>query len=136
MSATAARNHASTTARTDAKAARLQARRIADPWFRCQALAWAARYSEDADFDATASEAVKAAFEDEDPFRTVGASAWPVRAMVERKRYSLAAKTVGRALPVAARIEHPVSRGHALFLLWEAAYPMKGSAAAKPVKDL
>jgi len=131
MSATTARDRAVTTARTDARAARVQARRIADPWFRCQALAWAARAAADADFDAVAEEAARAAQESEDPYRRVGACAWPVRAMVERGRDRLAARTVAAALADAVHIPHPVRRGDALFLLWQAAVDLK--TASEPV---
>jgi hypothetical protein len=128
MSATAARDAAATTARTDARTARQQARRIADPWFRCQALAWAARYAAEPEFDAIAAEALKAASDSDDPYRVVAASAWPVRAMVERGRSGAATKAVAALLPVAARIEHPVSRGYALHVLWEAVYAVKPAA--------
>jgi hypothetical protein len=70
---------------------------------------------------------VKAAAGAPDPYLTVGASAWPVRALIERGEPAPDA-AVRRLLAVAESIDHPVRRLSALDLLFHAVYPIGGRA--------
>ena len=105
------------------------ARRVADPWFRCQALAKVAWEAEDeAAFGRIISEAADTAIDGANGYKQVAVLAWPLRAMIERGRRAQATATTAQALPVSLRIANPVSRADALFLLWQAAYPLGGEA--------
>jgi hypothetical protein len=97
------------------------ARKVREPWFRCQELACVARYAPDGDVVRVAEEAVRAAMEGKDAYQRVAVCAWPLRALAERKRIAKANRLVGRILPIAEDIDHPVSRLDALLLLWQAA---------------
>ena len=99
------------------------ARRIADPWYRTQALAKVARYAPDDQFAALAQEAIDAAAKSPDPYKTVGASAWAVRAMLERKRDDLPDRCVPPLVALAEQIVNRASRSEALFLLFQAVRP-------------
>ena len=101
------------------------ARRVSAPWFRCQALAYAARYApEEESVSLLAREAVEATLNDADAFTHVAASAWSVRALIERGFETEARTWVARLLPLADRIEPPSSQQEALFFLWQSALPL------------
>lgn len=102
------------------------ARLIAKPWFRAQALAAVARYAADEKVEAVAKEALNAASEQADPYKVVAVSAWPVRALIECRREQTVEKLMPQLLALSDRIDHPVSRLEALFLLWQAVYPLGG----------
>jgi len=108
------------------------ARHIQDPWFGCQALSWVGRYWADAKFVEILQEAVEVAARASDPYQTVGASAWPVRALLERG--APAAAIARRTLPLAREIENLGSRSEALMLLFQAALPYE-KAVWGPVLD-
>lgn len=124
MSATSARDHVITKAKSDPSAAYKLAKAIDDPWYRGQALAWVAWSSPDDCFDAVVKEAVGACVAAADPYQTVGAAAWPIRAMVERGRHTQAQRAVCEILLLASQIENPVNRADALFLLFQAVFPV------------
>lgn len=108
------------------------ARQIPDPWFGCQALSWVGRYWTDAKFGEILQEAADVAAAAGDPYQKVGASAWPVRALLER---ATAADTITiRALSYARAIENLGSRSEALMLLFQAALPGE-KALWKPILD-
>ncbi len=109
------------------KAVRL-AKKIDDPWSRCQAHAWTAWNAGEAEFDEIIKAAMTSCLACEDPYRVVGSSAWPLRAMVERGHKAQLERSVSRVLPVAVRIENPVSRADTLFLIWQAVYPAGGKS--------
>jgi hypothetical protein len=98
-------------------------RRIADPWYRTQSFARVARYAPDDQFTALAQEAIDAAAKSPDPCKTVGASAWAVRAMLERKRDDLLDRCVPPLLVVAEQIVNRADRSEALFTLFQAVRP-------------
>ena len=135
-SSTVARDRATRLAAKGDPSALELARQVKDPWFRSQALAWVARYGPEATLDRTLDEALRAAAQATDPYQVVGASAWAVRAMVERGRTSRLADAVGSVLHAARRIEHPVRRLDALFLVWQAALPAGAGALQNVQKFL
>ena len=113
-------------AQLDNEQALKYARKIEEPWYRAQALAWVARYAPVGKVEAIAQEALEVGAEDGDPYGVVAVSAWPIRALIERQREQLVEPAIPRLLAVSDRIEHPVSRLEALFLLWQAVYPIGG----------
>ena len=114
--------------RNDWAAALREARARPDAWGRAQGLGWAARFAPDAEVVAIAGEALAACADAADAYVRVGASAWPLRALAERGHPERAAEALGEVLPRAEAIENPVSRVDALFLVWQAAYPLGGEA--------
>ena len=125
MSATTQRDKAIHFSPSQWEAALAAARHLADPYFRCQGLAWAARFAPEEKGATIAAEALEAAFAANDSYRTVAASAWAIRALVETRREAAAERWLPRLLSAAQRIENPVSRADAQFLLYQAVYPGK-----------
>jgi len=119
-------------ARRDWPAALREARARPDAWGRAQALGWAARFAPDAEVAAIAGEALAACADAVDAYVRVGAAAWPLRALIERGHPERAASMLREVLPHAEAVENPVSRVDALFLLWQAAYPL-GSGTRRTV---
>lgn len=113
-------------AQSDNEYALKTARKIEIPWNRAVALGWVARYAPIGKMEALAREAMDAASEDDDPYGVVGASAWPVRALIERQRVDAVEPVISRLVLLSDQIEHPVSRLDGLFLLWQAVYPLGG----------
>lgn len=120
-----ARNRVADLAPANFRKALLVAREIADPWQRCQALAWAARYAPEEQVEPVAREAITAALSSEDPYRQLGAAAWPLRALIERSHEPCARSWLSRLLLIAGRVSHPVSRVDALLLVWQAVFPLR-----------
>jgi hypothetical protein len=104
-------------------AARL-ARSIDVPWFRSQALAWAARFAADDRIEPLIEEALYASYSESDPYRTVATGAWPLRALIERDRTALARRTLDDLLVLVPEVEPPASRAEALFLVWQAIFAL------------
>jgi len=124
MSATTTRDLVVKRATTDTPAALALARTISDPWYCCQALAWVARFAPEAEFKAIVQESLSACLAANDPYQVVGAAAWSLRAMVERSHDKEVRRLLPRLLTRAADIANPVSRLDALFLLWQAVFPL------------
>jgi hypothetical protein len=80
ISPTEARDRASRLATGDPAAARGMALAIEDPWFRCQALASAARHADEAEVEQVAQESLAAAAECHDDYKRAAVAAWPIRA--------------------------------------------------------
>ena len=99
------------------------AREIKDAWFRCQALSQVARYWPHGDYDRLLKEALAAANSQDDVFKQVTVSAWPVRAYVERGSPSLAKSILEKCGAAATSIENMGSRSEALFMVFQAAKP-------------
>jgi hypothetical protein len=74
------------------------ARTIESPWYRCQALAWVARFAPEGQVEALAEEALYSCHTARDMFQAVGASAWPVRALIERGRLAAATEALADIL--------------------------------------
>jgi hypothetical protein len=126
MSATNERDVAMYTAKTDFQKALVLARSVSQSWFRCQALAGVARYAPEKHVVKTAEEAISAALTATNSYQQVAATAWPFRALIERQQEHTALQLLPHILELSARIENPVSRSDALFLLWEAFFPIQG----------
>ena len=99
------------------------ARKISDPWFKCQAISQVARYWPRADYKRLLKEAVDAADSHNDIYKQVAVSAWPIRAYLERGDASPAKVLVQRYTTAATRIENMGSRSEALFLVFQATKP-------------
>ena len=103
-----------------------------NPWYCIQALGWVARYAPEQDVDAVAKEAFATAWQSTDRYQTVAASAWPIRALIERGHGAVAADTVRRLAAAIGEIVPEASRAEAICLLWDAAFP-GGEAIRAPV---
>jgi hypothetical protein len=99
------------------------ARKINDPWFRCQALSQVARYWPHDDYQRLLKEAVEAADSQDDAYKQVTVSAWPIRAYLERGSLSPAQRLLERYTSAATGIENMGGRSEALFMLFQAAKP-------------
>lgn len=134
MSATLQRDHASTLSKSSPKKALAQARKVSEPWFRAQALSWAARFT-DSDPVAVASEAAQAARECEDNYRRSAVRAWEIAALAERDCAKEARKSLSEALAIAQGVEPMSSRSEALLLLLQAAFRI-GRGEAERVNEI
>ncbi|MGD8453316.1 MAG: hypothetical protein PVJ57_16005 [Phycisphaerae bacterium] len=123
MTPTQARDHVCSLATADTEAALQVARGIDDPWFACQALAWAARFAPDERVEAIVAEALTVGHRHADPYKVVGSTAWPIRALVERGRTNRIAPILEEMLDRVPRIEPPAGRSEAVFLLFQAVFP-------------
>ncbi len=104
--------------------ARAIAKKIEDPWFRCQAIAWIARYADAKDVLSTAKQAMDAAGDCEDAYQQAAGSAWVVRALLERDQRDNALTMLELGLHAAPRIGGESSRSEALFLIYQAAFDL------------
>src|SRR5258708_21240003 len=120
MSATEERDEVAGSAPSSTTKALALAKQISDPWFRCQALAHVARYASTELVSPIAQEALNTALEQEDAYKAVAASAWPVRAVIERNQVELLPLLLKELMKRAPSIYHPVSRLDALFLICQA----------------
>ena len=123
MIATQQRDTAGRLAPTDPTRALATARAIEDPWFKCQALAWVARFAPDDQFIRIIKEALRVCRAEVDPYRVVAPAAWPIRAIVERNRLEVLPSVIPDLLLRAKDIEILASRSEALFLIFQAVFP-------------
>lgn len=126
MSATTDRDIAMRVAETDFKKSLILARRVSEPWFRCQALAGTARYAPEEDVVQIAEEAIAASLTETEPYMKVAATAWPFRALIERNQEQKAIQLLPTVLTLSSQIENSKGRSDALFVLWEAFFPSRG----------
>jgi hypothetical protein len=110
-------------AKTEPDQALAVARKINDPWFRCQALSHVARYWPGSDYDQLLKEALKAADSHEDVYRQVTVAAWPIRAHLERGSPVSASIILGECVERAPSIGNMGSRSEALFMCFQAIKP-------------
>jgi hypothetical protein len=104
------RAEATRLARTDTKAAFAVARKIAHPWYRCQALtAIAEELASPRERVAVLMEAVKAAYEQPEPNRIACVGAWPLRVLVAVDA-AAARREVERLLETISREPHGLRR--------------------------
>lgn len=127
MSATTERDIASRIAETDFEKALPLARNVSQAWFRCQALAHVARFAPEKYVVKTAEEAIAAALAATDNYQQVAATAWAFRALIERAHVEKSVELLPAILKLSAQIENPISRSDALFLLWQAFFPVRGN---------
>ncbi|HEX8832756.1 MAG TPA: hypothetical protein VF719_01085 [Abditibacteriaceae bacterium] len=126
MSATNERDVAMHIAKTDFKKALVFARKVSQPWFCCQALAGVARYAPDEHVAKTIKESIAAAFMAPDFYQRVAVTAWPLRALIERNQEHKVLQLLPEILELSVKIENPINRTDALFLLWQAVFPHHG----------
>lgn len=120
MTDTLVRDRVARLAKSEPVKALAAARKIADPWFRAQALAYVARYSEESTV-AIANEAARAAKQGQDAYQQVAVRAWEVAALAETGHTAEARKSLSSAERASANITPVASRAEALFLLMQAA---------------
>lgn len=123
LTPTGQRQRAIDLAASDPEQAIAVARAIEDPWFRCQALAYVARYWPDDDFPIILREASKAADSQDNWYNRVTVSAWPICAYLERGCQLPAKNLLNRYVKEASNIENMGGRSEALLMLLEAAKP-------------
>jgi hypothetical protein len=130
LTPTETRNRAVELAKVDTPAALALARAIEDPWFRSQALAWAARFAPETELRPILDEAHQSSWAAQDKYEIVGSSAWRLRAMIGRGDPNAAAREMPALLACAAEIDHPVSRLEALFLLFRSIFEVDSCRTA------
>lgn len=123
MTPTAARNLSNRLALDQPGQALIVAREIESPWFRCQALSHVARYWPDEKYDRLLDEAVRAADSQDDVFKRVAVSAWPIRAYLERGNPCPARKLLTKYTRASSAIDNMGSRSEALFMIFQASKP-------------
>ncbi|MEO1348753.1 MAG: hypothetical protein AAFW84_08130 [Cyanobacteria bacterium J06635_15] len=96
MNDTLARDKIASLAKSNPKKALEGARKISDPWFRAQALAWILRFT-DADLDLIASLIEKSANACNDAYKCCAVRAWEIAALSERNILSKAKKILNTA---------------------------------------
>jgi hypothetical protein len=128
VSATQQRDQVCALARRDCRKALKKTRVICNPWFRAQALAWVARYTED-DPIKIAKQAAKAANECDDEYKQTAVRAWEIAALAERKLLTEARKVLRMALAQSRSVVPLSSRAEALMLLLQAACRISQSDA-------
>jgi hypothetical protein len=130
VSATLQRNHAQSIAKSNPAKALDLARKVSEPWYRAQALAWVARFT-DGDAVAVALEACKAARQCEDDYKKSAVRAWEIAALAERGCIAEARKSLSEALALAGRVDPISSRSEGLLLLLQAAFRVGRDEAEK-----
>lgn len=123
-------------ATTDTPGALRAAREVCDPWYRVQALAWVARFAPEAEFESIAIEALDVRRQCADWYQRVAAAAWPLRALVERGALVTARAGLAPLLDEEARVQVPVSRSEALFLLFQACFDLDAGSRDVLVRRL
>jgi len=121
MSATLQRDQATTLAKSNPQRALAKAKIVSEPWFRAQALAWVARFT-DSDPIAVAKLAAKAASDCDDDYKRSAVRAWEVAALAERKESNHAERSLKAAVAIGEGVQPISSRSEALFLLFQAAF--------------
>ncbi len=120
---TGQRERAIRLATSDPEQAVAIARVIDDPWFRCQSLAYAGRYWPGDDYRSLLTEAVEAADSQDNWYKRVAVSAWPIRAYLDRDCSTLAKILLEKYAAEASNIENMGGRSQALMTLFQAAKP-------------
>jgi len=99
------------------------ARKIADPWFAVQALAWVARFAPPELAGMALDEARATAKGGRDSYQRSAVLAWPVRAAIETGDTRRAHDMLADAIVLLPKVRQPASRVEAGSLLLEAAFP-------------
>lgn len=94
------------------------ARKMAEPWFRCQALTFAAEHTADVvQRRKLLRQAFQAADRCDEPNRIVSVAAWPLGMLATVGEISWFEREFERLLALIATEPHPIRRGDALLLL-------------------
>ena len=136
MTPTELRDLVTRRATTDPAGARELAAQIPDAWFRCQALAWVARFAAESEVEPLARDAWAAAQTAAEPYQVLGAAAWPLRALVEREREKAALQLLPDVLRAGPSVHKLVNRADALFLIWQAIFPLGPGARGAVLEPL
>src|SRR5262249_42144590 len=104
----------------DCDKATLYAEQIDDPWFACQAFAWCAHFAPPAQFHSLIDRAFREAADSKDGYQRLAATAWPLRALLERGDYDIATAKFDAVMPLATTIKPPSSCSEACFLVFQA----------------
>jgi hypothetical protein len=129
MSATLQRDQVCLLARSDPRKALEKAKVVSDPWFRAQALAWVARFT-DADPLPIATLAANAATGGADDYQRSAVRAWEVAALGERGLKHEAGTALKEAVRLAETVLPAASRSEAMSLLLHAAFAIDPRQAA------
>jgi len=121
-------------AKTDPKKAYKKAAQVSEPWFRAQALASIARYT-DGDPSVYAAQAAKAASECDDDYKRSAVRAWEVAALAERGLQQKARSSLDQAVKLARSVQPFSSRSESLYNLLQAAFAI-GRREAIAVNDV
>ena len=136
MTPTELRDQARDLACKDTDSALQVAHQIGDPWFRCQALALIGRFASKDKRIPILDEAIEVSRATDDPYRSVAVSAWPPRALIELNETLKAESIWPGILEKSDKIENPVSRSDALFLLWQAVFDWQVEAREQAQRRL
>ena len=136
MSATNQRDHAIRIAPSDPERALSQAEEIDDPWVSTQALAAVLRYGPEHRIDVVCRRALVRAGECSDAYRRGAALAWLIRALAERGHTSQATTVLDECVRQALQSTPAGSRSEALYLLYQAAYPLGQRIVAPLLRHL
>jgi hypothetical protein len=113
------------------------ARLIASPFMRSQSLAWVARFAPTAGEVLDVAREVEKALESaQDDWEAIAGVAWAVRALAERGREGDGDAMLLRAVRASNRVENPVRRIDALFLLIQAGWTAAGRGWHAAVETL
>ena len=132
MSATSDRDRAANLAIAKNRQALSQALGIGDAWFACQALAWVLRYAPEKQIARIVSNIDHRAATCRDDYQRAAVRAWEIRALAERGLTREANRVLSEATIVARGTTPAPSRSEALFLLFQAAYPL-GNRTVSPL---
>ncbi len=96
------------------------AAQIDEPWYAAQAYAWCGRYAPERQWIALIDKSFATARSGRDAYQRLGATAWPLRALIERGQPDQAAAIFDTLIGAAQAIEYPGSRAEACFLVFQA----------------
>lgn len=121
--------------KSDPKKALTIARNVADPWYRTQALAWVARFTNGAPL-LIAAEAAAASQECNDAYKRSAVRAWEIAALAERDYKRDARASLSSALSSSQSVQPAASQSEALFLPFQAAHIISAADAREVHKVL
>jgi hypothetical protein len=124
VNASRARDRAAELAKLDSPAALREARAIAEPWYRSQALAFVIRFAPQKEIDEISTEAFEACRACPDAYQQLAAAAWPLGALIERGAFERVRETLASLLVHEAEVQPASSRSEALFLLFQACFDL------------
>ena len=136
MNATTARDRVVDLAKQDTKRAVVAARKIPHPWYRAQALAWAARFAPTQQVTKLCGESLLACRECSETFKRTGASAWALRALIERGAIAQAEKEVLPIIAELSNVEPSASRSQAAFLPYQATFDLGTAVRERFLREL
>jgi hypothetical protein len=105
---------------------------IPDAWYRAQALSFVARHAPESSVRRIVGEAIAAAYDCADAYRTVAVMSWPLGAAWSRGHHVYARAERDRVLRQAPEVEPRASRAFALQCLWSGC-DAADEALAEPV---